>query len=148
MDRATDAWLKKVEGVELEKSRRGLRKLAKLLRMEQKVKELWDYSTVGSPTCGMPGCAMGWLPAIEEFRELGIPVDSVEEPGLAMSKCETAQILRLSHEVFGAIFFGGMGWNAAYRSPKYPARSAYPSEVTPEMVADRIEHWLDTGEIR
>lgn len=116
------------------------------------VKAHWSFIACGGQErneCGAYGCAIGHSHTVPSCVKLAGGHWSETGSGVYPS--------RLAHGLMDggvpgdavASFFygGGFGLVETLGSAgiKYPGRSR---DVTPAMVADRIDHWLATGEIR
>lgn len=89
---------------------------------------LWNYDDILIETdghsCGTVGCALGHSPFVPSCAALGITLDTV--PAIRAN-----QVFKIPRDVESHFFFGRYGGE----------------HVTQAMVADRIDHWLATGEI-
>jgi len=111
---------------------------------------LWDYSVITAHTdlkpCGTIGCAIGHAPFVPSCAAIGLHYDAYGDVCNANGDLRGANLaFDIPENVYEAIFFGGT-------DPWGPGGSSYGGlqmeEVRQHMVADRIEHWLATGEIR
>lgn len=88
--------------------------------------ERWNYERVGF--CGSVGCALGHAVSVKSCKPFLVGDKSALNP----------TELELPRHIQDAFFFGHGGSFAVGRM----------QNVTAAMVADRIDHWLATGEIR
>ena len=104
-------------------SKEGLRVLARALRAPMPENFWWNFFIVGDPTeCGYVGCAMGLSHFLWGENS---PSDST-----SMSK-----MFNFPHIDAKRLFL-----------PRGPLSGKY-HKITPPMVADAIDRYLDTGEI-
>lgn len=125
-----------------------LRRWAKWLRnFKETKKRHWDMGVVRSDRlkCGTAACAVGWLP--NAFPEAWIAAR--HNKGMALIAdpvyLRTSQLTAGSTYEDVAKFFGIMIDSVDYIAE--PSNYDVPCEqITPEMVADRIEQMIDDGE--
>lgn len=94
---------------------------------------MWDFSIVREESdCGTIGCAMGHACDVPSCASIG--VRKIREGALhRKAYCVDEKPFCLPQNVRFKFFYES---------------SSYPCSVTQFAVADRIDHWLATGEIR
>lgn len=111
--------------------------------------KLWDYTAIRTNAkdhpCKTIGCALGHAPFIPSCCALGIRTDmwgtvGYQDEGMFIEQPEDK--FRLPEEVAVHIFYGGQGLTRFGTS-----YGVGMERVTQKMVADRIDHFLATGEI-
>lgn len=125
--------------------------LAKFLE-ENVPRERFDFSFIVhtpdgtkrgyGPECGTVGCAIGWMPAVPEFRSLGVRlVQYPRDPS-----CEYVELGR-GRTDFGVArgLFGLSVDEANYLfqpGPEGLGYSGLPPRATPKQVAKHIRRWV------
>lgn len=136
----------------LVEARVALTALARELRENRK--HLWSFASEGAhtPGCGTTGCAIGLARIVPECVAIWPVTQRFGQPSLFGNDLPLALLERgiPGHALasfFYAGYFGEISTCGGEIGEHYPACD-FALGVTPTMVADRIDHWLATGEIR
>lgn len=110
--------------------------------------EQWNFGAINAndvvAPCGTIGCALGHAPFVPSCAALGIQYDRTGSVPVLRGPLwsDAHEVFKLPESVACAIFYGHVGY---VDDEEQPLRW---SDVRQHHVAKRINHWLDTGELR